>query len=66
MKWIFPVDNYKLQDRLGKWDIECRWIIEYDWFITESKGFLYHKQLDGTWHMHLQLPSSHRRHYTEF
>ena len=25
-----------------------------------------HKQLDGTWHRHLQLPSSHRRYYTDY
>ena len=66
MKWIFPVDNYKLQDRLGKWNIECRWMIDWDWFISESKEFLYHKQSDGTWHRHLQLTSSHRRYYKEY
>ena len=50
MKWIFPVDNYKLQERLGKWHTECRWLEEWNWFISVSKEFLYHKQLDGTWY----------------
>ena len=66
MKWIFPVANHKLQDRLGKWNKECRWLEEWEWFVSESTEFLYHKQLDGKWHRHLLIPSSHRRYYKEF
>ena len=66
MKWIFPVANHKLQDRLGKWNKECRWLEDWDWFVSESKEFLYHKQLDGKWQRRLLMPSSHRRYYKAY
>ena len=35
IKWIFPVDNYKLHNRLGKWREDCRWLEEWDLFVNE-------------------------------
>ena len=66
MKWIFQVNNHKLQNSLSHWTASCKWVEDWNWFVNESKEFLYHKQLDGKWHRHLQMPSSHRRYYKEY
>lgn len=55
MKLIFQVNNHKLQNSLANWTASYKWVEDWDWFVNESKEFLYHKQL-----------SSHRRYYIEY
>ena len=66
LTWIFPLGNYKLQDRLLKWDDEVNWVDNWDWFTSDSKEFLFHQQDNGHWHRHLILPHSHRSYYSDY
>ena len=66
MKFIPPLGNYVLQDRLLNWKDCSSWIENWDWFSGKSNNFIYQKQKDGSWHRHLKSQNSHRCYHKEY
>ena len=51
---------------LGKWiNTEQRTEI-WDWFVSESKDFLYEQKGNGTWNRHLKISNKYYSYYLEY
>ena len=68
INFILYSGSNSLSTQLGPCIIKnnLEWTQEWDWFVTNSKEFIYYKETPLICKKHLQIPYNHNSCYNEF
>jgi hypothetical protein len=68
LEQLFPINPLQLVNPLGTWilDAESDWTQHWDWFVSDTREFLYRQIGEDTWRRHIKINGTRRAYNLQF